>query len=144
VPNLLLFASGVGLGAATAALWVQRWRRADHRFFAGVVSIAVTMSFVFGRHLGRYRRSHPCLLLGFLSAPSLFSSRYDCIESYRSRRRTKVLRNVRPPPTGERSEWFSAILRPVGEHGLGRVFFTVSTKPAFTGAAEDLRRKPRS
>jgi sulfite dehydrogenase len=31
-------------------------------------------------------RLHPCLLLGFLSARSLFSSRYDCIESYRSRR----------------------------------------------------------
>jgi len=44
VPNLLLFASGVGLGAATAALWVQRWRRADHRFFAGLISIAVTLS----------------------------------------------------------------------------------------------------
>ena len=44
MPNLLVFASGVGLGAATAALWVQRWRRADHRFFAGLVSIAVTMS----------------------------------------------------------------------------------------------------
>ena len=44
MPNLLLLASGVGLGAATAALWVQRWRRADHRFFAGLVSIAVTMS----------------------------------------------------------------------------------------------------
>jgi hypothetical protein len=44
VPNLLVFASGVGLGAATAALWVQRWRRADHRFFAGLISIAVTLS----------------------------------------------------------------------------------------------------
>ena len=44
MPNLLVFASGVGLGAATAALWVQRWRRADHRFFAGLISIAVTLS----------------------------------------------------------------------------------------------------
>jgi hypothetical protein len=34
----------VGLGAATAAIWVQRWRRADRRFFAGLISIAVTLS----------------------------------------------------------------------------------------------------
>jgi hypothetical protein len=44
VPNLLMFASDVGLGAATAAIWVQRWRRADHRFLAGLISIAVTLS----------------------------------------------------------------------------------------------------
>jgi hypothetical protein len=44
VPNLLMLASGVGLVAATAALWVQGWRRADHRFFAGLISIAVTLS----------------------------------------------------------------------------------------------------
>jgi hypothetical protein len=44
VPNLLMLASGVGLVAATAALWVQGWRRADHRFFAGLTSIAVTLS----------------------------------------------------------------------------------------------------
>ena len=44
MPNLLMLASGVGLAAATAALWVQRWRRADHRFFAGLISIAVTLS----------------------------------------------------------------------------------------------------
>ena len=36
MPNLLMLASGVGLVAATAALWVQGWRRADHRFFAGL------------------------------------------------------------------------------------------------------------
>jgi hypothetical protein len=42
VPNLLMLASGVGLVAATAALWVQGW--ADHRFFAGLISIAVTLS----------------------------------------------------------------------------------------------------
>jgi hypothetical protein len=39
-----MLASGVGLVAATAALWVQGWRRADHRFFAGLISIAVTLS----------------------------------------------------------------------------------------------------
>jgi hypothetical protein len=44
VPNLLMLASGAGLVAATAALWVQGWRRADHRFFAGLISIAVTLS----------------------------------------------------------------------------------------------------
>jgi hypothetical protein len=44
VPNLLMLASGVGLVAATAALWVQGWRRADHRLFAGLISIAVTLS----------------------------------------------------------------------------------------------------
>ena len=44
MPNLLMLASGVGLVAATAALWVQGWRRADHRFFAGLTSIAVTLS----------------------------------------------------------------------------------------------------
>ena len=44
VPNLLVLASGVGLVATTAALWVKGWRRADHRFFAGLISIAVTSS----------------------------------------------------------------------------------------------------
>jgi hypothetical protein len=44
VPNLLILASGVGLIAATAALWVQGWRPADYRFFAGLISIAVTLS----------------------------------------------------------------------------------------------------
>jgi hypothetical protein len=43
VPNLLMLASGVGLVAATAALWVQGWR-AYRRFFAFLVSIAVTVS----------------------------------------------------------------------------------------------------
>ena len=42
--NLLMLASGVGLVAATAALWVQGWRRPDPRFFAGLISIAVTLS----------------------------------------------------------------------------------------------------
>ena len=44
MPNLLMLASGVGVVAATAALWVQGQRRADHRFFAGLISIAVTLS----------------------------------------------------------------------------------------------------
>ena len=44
MPDLLILASGVGLVAATAALWVQGQRRADHRFLAGLISIAVTLS----------------------------------------------------------------------------------------------------
>jgi hypothetical protein len=44
MPDLLMLASGVGLVAATAALWVLGWRRSDHRFFAGLISIAVTLS----------------------------------------------------------------------------------------------------
>jgi len=44
VLNLLMLARGVGLVAATAALWVQGRRRADHRLFAGLISIAVTLS----------------------------------------------------------------------------------------------------
>jgi hypothetical protein len=44
VPNLLMLASGAGLVAAIAALWVQGQRRADHRFFAALISIAVTLS----------------------------------------------------------------------------------------------------
>jgi hypothetical protein len=44
VPNLLMLARGLGLVAATAALWVQGWRRGDRRFFAGLISIAVTSS----------------------------------------------------------------------------------------------------
>jgi hypothetical protein len=44
VLNLLMLACGVGLVAATAALWVQGWRRPDHRLFTGLISIAVTLS----------------------------------------------------------------------------------------------------
>ena len=42
VSNLLVFASGVALVAATASLWVQGWRRVHRRLFAGLISIAVT------------------------------------------------------------------------------------------------------
>jgi hypothetical protein len=44
VPNLLILASGVALVAATAALCVQGGRLADRRFFAFLISIAVTVS----------------------------------------------------------------------------------------------------
>jgi len=48
VPNLLMLASGVGVAAATAALWVQRWRRDNHRVFAGLISISVTSTLFSG------------------------------------------------------------------------------------------------
>ncbi|MGC2203274.1 MAG: hypothetical protein WA633_24430, partial [Stellaceae bacterium] len=44
MPIVLILASGVGFVAAAAALWVQGWRRAYRRFFAGLISIAVTLS----------------------------------------------------------------------------------------------------
>ena len=44
MPSMLMVASGVGLAAATAALWVQMWRRTDHRFFSGLICIAVALS----------------------------------------------------------------------------------------------------
>ena len=43
MPNLLQLGSGVGLVAATAALCVEGGRRADHRLFAGLIPIAVTL-----------------------------------------------------------------------------------------------------
>ena len=42
--HLLMLACCVALVAATAALWVQGWRRPDHRLFTGLISIAVTLS----------------------------------------------------------------------------------------------------
>ena len=44
MPNLMMLASGVGLVAATAAFWVQGGQRANHRLFAGLISISVTLS----------------------------------------------------------------------------------------------------
>jgi presenilin-like A22 family membrane protease len=41
--NLLMLAGGVGLLTATAALCLHG-RRVDRRFFAGLISIAVTLS----------------------------------------------------------------------------------------------------
>ena len=90
MPNLLLLASGAGLIAATAALCVQAGRRADHRLYAGLVSIAVTLS-LFSVVTWAATAIAPGLLSGFLLARSLFSLRSDCIESYRSRRRANVL-----------------------------------------------------
>jgi cobalamin biosynthesis protein CobD/CbiB len=43
VLNLLMLAGSAGLASATAALWIQD-RRMDRRFFAGLISIAVTLS----------------------------------------------------------------------------------------------------
>jgi cobalamin biosynthesis protein CobD/CbiB len=42
--NLLMLAGGAGLVTATAALWLQRKRRVDPRYFAGLVATAVTLS----------------------------------------------------------------------------------------------------
>jgi hypothetical protein len=44
VPLLLILAGGVALLASTAALWLQRKRWGDRRFFAGLVTAAVTTS----------------------------------------------------------------------------------------------------
>ena len=90
MPKLLMSASGVALVAATAALCAHGWRSADDRFFAGLISIAFTLS-LFSVVAWAATAIAPCLLPGFLSARSLFSSRYDCIESYRSRRRALEL-----------------------------------------------------
>jgi peptidoglycan/LPS O-acetylase OafA/YrhL len=46
--DLLLLASGVGVVAAIAALWVQRSRREHRRVFAGLVSISVTLTLFSG------------------------------------------------------------------------------------------------
>jgi hypothetical protein len=80
VPNLLMLASGVGLVAATAALSMKGWRRADHRFFAGLISIAVTLS-LFSVVAWAATAIVPLPLPGFLSARSLSSLRCDCIDS---------------------------------------------------------------
>ena len=42
--SLLMLSGGAGLVTATAALWLQRRRRVDPRFFAGLVATAVTLS----------------------------------------------------------------------------------------------------
>jgi cobalamin biosynthesis protein CobD/CbiB len=44
VLNLLMVAGVAGLVTATTALWLQRRRRVDPRFFAGLVATAVTLS----------------------------------------------------------------------------------------------------
>ena len=46
--DLLFLASGVGVVAAIAALWVQRSRRGNHRVFAGLISISVTSTLFSG------------------------------------------------------------------------------------------------
>jgi hypothetical protein len=43
VLTLLMLASGMGFVTATAALWVQGRERIDRRYFAGLVSVAVTL-----------------------------------------------------------------------------------------------------
>ena len=48
VPNLLMLGSGLGFVAATAALWVQRWRRENRRVFAGLIAMSVTSTLFLG------------------------------------------------------------------------------------------------
>jgi hypothetical protein len=48
VPNLLMLGSGRGFVAATAALWVQRWRRENRRVFAGLISMSITSTLFLG------------------------------------------------------------------------------------------------
>jgi hypothetical protein len=90
VPNLLMLASGAGLVAATAALWVEGWRRADHRFFSALISIAVTLSlFSFVAWVATAIAPLPltCVLVGTLAL--LFALR--------------LYRQLQKPPPGERS-----------------------------------------
>jgi cobalamin biosynthesis protein CobD/CbiB len=90
VPNLLMLASGAGLVAATAALWVQGWQRADHRFFAGLISIAVTLS-LFSIVAWAAAAIAPLLLIWALvgALALLFAVR--------------LYRELQEPPPGERS-----------------------------------------
>jgi hypothetical protein len=48
VLKLLMLAGGVGVVAAIAALLLQRWRRENHRVFAGLISISVTSTLFSG------------------------------------------------------------------------------------------------
>ena len=90
MPILLILASGVELVAATAALWVQGWRRADHRFFAGLISIAVTLS-LFSVVAWAATEIAPLPLTWFLvgTLALLFALR--------------LYRELQKPPAGERS-----------------------------------------
>jgi hypothetical protein len=44
VPGLLIAAGGVGLVAATAALWLESRRRISRRCFAGLLALAIGSS----------------------------------------------------------------------------------------------------
>jgi hypothetical protein len=44
VPELLMLAGAAGLAAAIAALWLQGGRRGGRRWFAGLITMAVTLS----------------------------------------------------------------------------------------------------
>ena len=88
MPSLLMLASGVGLVAATAALWVEGWRRADHRFFAGLISIAVSLS-LFSIVAWAATAIAPLLLTWALVGALLFAIR--------------LYRQLQKLPSGERS-----------------------------------------
>jgi hypothetical protein len=44
VPELLMLTGAAGLAAAIAALWLHGGRRGDRRYFAGLITTAVTLS----------------------------------------------------------------------------------------------------
>ena len=92
MPSLLMLASGVGLVAAKRRSLGTGRRLADHRFFAGLISIAVTLS------LFSIVAWAATAIAQVRTAPSRLGScrhvrpsfRYDCINSYSSSRRANV------------------------------------------------------
>jgi hypothetical protein len=99
VLKLPILAAGVGFASATAALWVQRWQREDHRVFAGLISISVTLTLFSGVAWGATEIAEGTplsfLLVGYLLAHSLYSSRGDCIANCRTHRRAKLAELLR-------------------------------------------------
>jgi hypothetical protein len=90
VLNLLMLGCCVGLVAATAALWVQGWRRADHRLFAGLISIAVTVS-LFSVVPWAATAIAPSPLIWVLGGTLAVLFALRLCREYRSRRRANVL-----------------------------------------------------
>ena len=90
MPNLLMLVSGIGLAAASAALSVRGWRRADQRLFAGLISIAVTLS-LFSVFAWAATAIAPLpLTWGVLGALALLFA-------------LRLYRELQEPPPGERS-----------------------------------------
>ena len=90
MPNLLLLASGAGLIAATAALCVPAGRRADHRLYAGLVSIAVTLSLFSVVTWAATTIAPRAFIWVFVGALALLFA-------------LRLYRGLREPPPGERS-----------------------------------------
>jgi hypothetical protein len=101
VLKLPILAAGVGFAAATAALWVQRWQREDHRVFAGLISISVTLTLFSGVAWGATEIAEGTPLsftgisvgtLALLFAPRLYRQLQDPPSS-EARRTAPVLSN---------------------------------------------------